>query len=106
MEFRAYINEMHGSKSKIPRKKSRQAALRRCFQIWRTMSLPSFGCTMFRGPPELENGAKFPEPVCNCLLATVLTAQSIYSLMYYLFFPVIMCFLHFGGDASCNFTCV
>jgi hypothetical protein len=26
--FHAYINEMHGSKSKIPSKKSRQAALR------------------------------------------------------------------------------
>jgi hypothetical protein len=26
--FHAYINEMHGSRSKIPSKKSRQAALR------------------------------------------------------------------------------
>jgi hypothetical protein len=26
--FHAYINEMHGSRSKIPRKKHRQAALR------------------------------------------------------------------------------
>jgi hypothetical protein len=26
--FHAYINEMHGSRSKIPGKKSRQAALR------------------------------------------------------------------------------
>jgi hypothetical protein len=29
LAFRAYINEMHGSISKIPSKKSRQAALRR-----------------------------------------------------------------------------
>jgi hypothetical protein len=27
--FHAYINKMHGSRSKIPSKKSRQAALRR-----------------------------------------------------------------------------
>ena len=28
LAFHAYINEMHGSRSKIPNKKSRQAALR------------------------------------------------------------------------------
>jgi hypothetical protein len=28
LDFHAYINEMHGSRSKIPSKKSRQAALR------------------------------------------------------------------------------
>jgi hypothetical protein len=28
VDFHAYINEMHGSRSKIPSKKSRQAALR------------------------------------------------------------------------------
>jgi hypothetical protein len=29
LAFHAYINEMHGLRSKIPSKKSRQAALRR-----------------------------------------------------------------------------
>jgi hypothetical protein len=29
LDFHAYVNEMHGSKSKIPIKKSHQAALRR-----------------------------------------------------------------------------
>jgi hypothetical protein len=28
LDFHAYVNEMHGSRSKIPSKKSRQAALR------------------------------------------------------------------------------
>jgi hypothetical protein len=48
--FRAYLNEMHGSRNKIPSKKSRQAALRRYgnlkkgnYTVYNHPSIPSVG---------------------------------------------------------------